>query len=496
MPAPNVCESEFRDYLVTHTRTTLQQFLENKKRKNIGELFGYAAAIEKSLSSAGYDSGFFDYFSKLKLLKVGQVYPVWATPAAYHWCAMMRLLIDAVLNRLSPPLLKQYLEFLNLDLEKAVIAHLNDFGRFVASAYLLARREVHFDVPVRISLPNTFPGSGIAFHCVDTTEQQPAISLCSLDQGTAGKLNALRSGLAGDRIRFNLNAGEHDRLAVLRMPRWQDEKGEIVIDSFEPCLRLPYVESWPRVQSGDELGMFLEILARAIGRLTKYDEGLGGEIIALTHSVVPMDSTGVAAEMSSGTSSAIFGACFLSLTEEPLFMAEMLLHEFCHNKLRLFEEAFPLLLPESQNTSKFYSPWRDDPRPLEGIQHGLFVFSSIAHFWLSVYLDPDAAEEERAIAQRRVATLVGQLENAQAEFCRFAKLTVYGHTFLETMSKRIQDLGSWTRGWDLQTMLPFFSGTLKEDSIRLLPLAEALSKHRANWERQFRGDGYGHSTSG
>jgi HEXXH motif-containing protein len=488
MTVANISEARFRDYLITSTQPLLGQFLEEKRRRNFGELFGYAAAIKTSLSSAGHDSGFFDYLSKLKLLKMGQVSSVWSTPAAYHWCAMMRLLIDAVLRPPSSShFLKQYLEFLNLDLERALIVHLNDFGRFVASAYLEAGTEAHFDVPVRISLPNALPSSGIALHYGSAAKGQPAvINLSSLNQKAIEKINVLRTGSAGDRIHLTFDAAEPDQLTVLNMPRWQGKNGDIVIDSFEPCLRLPYVECWPRVQSADELKMVLRVLGGAIDRLMKYDAELVGEIVMLTHCVTPMNSTAVGAEMNSGTSSAIFGACFLSLTTEPLFVAEMLLHEFSHNKLRLLEEEFPLLLPESQNTAEFYSPWRDEPRPLEGIQHGLFVFSSIAYFWLSVYLDPDAPEQERAMAQRRVATLIGQLQGALAEFRKFAKLTSHGHAFLEIISGRIQDLERRTRDWDSQNTLPFFSGILQDGSLKQLPLAEALSRHRANWEGQFR----------
>src|SRR5205085_12386498 len=112
------------------------------------------------------------------------------------------------------------------------------------------------------------------------------------------------------------------------------------IDAFEPCLTLPYVEAYPRCQSPTQSRRFLSIMESAMNRLAKYDPELVEEISLLTSSVTPMDAAAADAEMCSGTSSAIFGACFLSLTDEPLYLAEMLLHEFCHNKLRLFEEVF------------------------------------------------------------------------------------------------------------------------------------------------------------
>jgi HEXXH motif-containing protein len=204
-----------------------------------------------------------------------------------------------------------------------------------------------------------------------------------------------------------------------------------------------------------------------------------------------MDAAGEDAEMCSGTSSAIFGACFLSITDEPLYLAEMLLHEFCHNKLRLFEDFFGLLLPEASKIPQYYSPWRDDPRPLEGIQHGLFVFGSIAYFWLSICRNVGASEYQMALARRRVATLVCQLKYASEEFSLHATLTEHGQTFLNEMNDWIGDLDVQIEGWDLQDMLPVFSGVMSDKSLREVPVGEALFRHRSNWDCSYGADADG-----
>jgi len=60
-------------------------------------------------------------------------------------------------------------------------------------------------------------------------------------------------------------------------------------------------------------------------------------------------------------------------------VAESILHEAMHLKLTLIENIVPLVTEGSRMT--FYSPWRDEPRPLRGVLHGMFVFTAIYDFY-------------------------------------------------------------------------------------------------------------------
>lgn len=62
-----------------------------------------------------------------------------------------------------------------------------------------------------------------------------------------------------------------------------------------------------------------------------------------------------------------------------LRVAESILHEAMHLKLTLIEKHVDLVVPETTET--FYSPWRDEQRPVRGVLHGLFVFRAILDFY-------------------------------------------------------------------------------------------------------------------
>lgn len=75
---------------------------------------------------------------------------------------------------------------------------------------------------------------------------------------------------------------------------------------------------------------------------------------------------------------------FVSVCEDDsvlssLRVAESILHESMHLKLTLIERHLPLV--EASSNVTHYSPWRDEQRPLRGVLHGIFVFSSILNFY-------------------------------------------------------------------------------------------------------------------
>jgi hypothetical protein len=74
-----------------------------------------------------------------------------------------------------------------------------------------------------------------------------------------------------------------------------------------------------------------------------------------------------------------------------LRVAESILHESMHLKLSLIENVIPMVKANTGNL--YYSPWREEKRPAQGLLHGLFVFRAIFDFFttLNARLDSDIA---------------------------------------------------------------------------------------------------------
>ena len=62
-----------------------------------------------------------------------------------------------------------------------------------------------------------------------------------------------------------------------------------------------------------------------------------------------------------------------------LKIGEVLVHEFAHNELNLYQESKPVFKDDPERL--FYSPWRPDPRPLNGLFHGIYSFWHVAEFF-------------------------------------------------------------------------------------------------------------------
>lgn len=71
--------------------------------------------------------------------------------------------------------------------------------------------------------------------------------------------------------------------------------------------------------------------------------------------------------------------CEGASTQSNLRVAEGILHEAMHLKLTLVEEVLSLV--NTQSSAVYFSPWRDEMRPAQGVLHGLFVFRAIHDFY-------------------------------------------------------------------------------------------------------------------
>jgi HEXXH motif-containing protein len=99
------------------------------------------------------------------------------------------------------------------------------------------------------------------------------------------------------------------------------------------------------------------------------------------------------------------GAIALTEPTNPTRLAATLIHESQHYRLGALHDLRPLYRPSPRNL--LYSPWRNDPRPLSGVVHGIQAFLGVADFWLREPSDPIAdLEYTRHAGQLRVATEV------------------------------------------------------------------------------------------
>jgi len=105
---------------------------------------------------------------------------------------------------------------------------------------------------------------------------------------------------------------------------------------------------------------------------------------------------------------------FFSLCEEDslisdLRVAESILHEAMHLYLTLIENFVPLIKPYTKEV--YYSPWRDEERPIRGVLHGMFVFKAIKDCY-SLLLDQEIlnAQQDRDYVISRIEQIESEMK--------------------------------------------------------------------------------------
>ena len=94
-----------------------------------------------------------------------------------------------------------------------------------------------------------------------------------------------------------------------------------------------------------------------------------------------------------------------------LRVAENLIHETLHLQLTLFEGLSPLV--NTASTWSMHSPWKQERRPVQGLLHGLYVFSVLRWMWRQVS-ETTQNRTERDFALRRIAEIDEEVSSIRA----------------------------------------------------------------------------------
>jgi HEXXH motif-containing protein len=145
----------------------------------------------------------------------------------------------------------------------------------------------------------------------------------------------------------------------------------------------------------------------------------------------------------------LVGTIFLSEAYEDIRLVEAIVHEFHHNELHLLMEARLLFEPEPGRL--YYSPWRDDPRPLHGLFHALHVFSGVVDFYQHALATASLRAHHDTFRERSVQ-ICWQLRTGLSQVSS-APLTAAGRQIIDSIHAELRELESALGGLP-ETMPP------------------------------------------
>ncbi|HXC81149.1 MAG TPA: HEXXH motif domain-containing protein [Trebonia sp.] len=234
------------------------------------------------------------------------------------------------------------------------------------------------------------------------------------------------------------------------------EMAGILLDDIDP-FRMPAAA---HTAVAPDLSTWRPAFAGAWDLLRQHHPRVAAEVAAVIAVAVPL-ATPPHGQVSSSAPEA-FGAVAMSEPADARGLALTLAHEVQHMKLSAVLDL--VSLTHADDGSRYYAPWREDPRPASGLLQGTYAHLGVTGFWrrqraADAVGDADAVADTE-FARWREATAVGC-----GTLLASGQLTRDGERFVATMSATL-------RRW-LDEPVP--------GPARRLATAEN-ERHRARWE--------------
>lgn len=240
------------------------------------------------------------------------------------------------------------------------------------------------------------PGVG----AVRLADGEPAATLRVRDGGVEVRLAHRQVALPAD-------PAQDDGAGWLALRRLRSHRRgwrlDVQLDDLDPH-RTCYGRPLSKRLGAPRVRQWQHLLDSAWDLLVRHNPGRAAEVATGLAAMVPLSARSGAPGFSV-TSEDAFGAFALTQPRGPATFAATLVHEFQHSKLGALWRAVPLFDRAGKET--YYSPWRDDPRPLGGLMQGAFAFLSVADFWRALRTEPTVDERaEHEFARLREEVLL------------------------------------------------------------------------------------------
>ncbi|MFB9239118.1 HEXXH motif-containing putative peptide modification protein [Plantactinospora siamensis] len=225
------------------------------------------------------------------------------------------------------------------------------------------------------------------------------------------------------------------------MPGWQPLRTiaataagltvRLCLDDLDPYRNCGQRAAAERLDAAAVAG-WQRLLDEAWPILVESHRGYAEAIAAGLTTVVPLRAVRADQGMNV-TSNDAFGAMSLTRPADALGLALALVHEFQHAKLWALLDIERL--HDDDDEPRYYAPWRDDPRPLGGLLHGVYAFLAVTDFWRVQrhHLRGGAA----AAADREFARWRALVYEAHRGLAASTSFTPAGRRFLDGMRETL-----------------------------------------------------------
>jgi hypothetical protein len=155
--------------------------------------------------------------------------------------------------------------------------------------------------------------------------------------------------------------------------------------------------------------------------------------------IVPIEATACDAHLSI-TFNSRPGVLYMSLPEDWRILAEAIVHESDHQWLYALGQTGSIWSSAVEpQPARYYSPWRNDPRPLDGLLWGASAFVRVGEFWTALTVETERGLVEADWCGARAALALTQALHAIRTISLYGQLASTGSQLLHSLETRAQN---------------------------------------------------------
>jgi len=370
---------------------------------------------------------------------------LWRDPSAYFWARRAYELVGWCLNPAScTPELEKYCSAIGSEKpQEALALHLEEFKKLIIGLKMISGGEQRFRRPMETKVPFSIPGSRYS------VTGSGSVRVTGIDR----------------RMLEVVHNGESVRLEIGSRPAGADapriaECPTARRGAYELLLK-PEAFYLPGIGAADALrdvpDRFQEqqvaLLEEALELIERHQPFAYEHLCELVRVIALKPPA--SGQYSNVSYSDLPGAFILSAFQEPYWIADALIHELFHNRLFFIQEVEPILIePDGAEAAEFYSPWRDDLRPLNGLLHALYVHIQVVRFWSCVWRSGETSSQRKAyVADQAVRGTLG-LAIAARQLRLHGRFTKVGAELFEELESEVEAAVNAMRTLGLSPAVP------------------------------------------
>ncbi len=201
------------------------------------------------------------------------------------------------------------------------------------------------------------------------------------------------------------------------------------IDDLDPYRGL-FEPVAPDRLSTEAFKAWSDMLGRAWHLIVEHLPEFTAALPAGLDSIVPAPA--VPFRLPSASTGEAFGSAVIAEPDDPTTLAAALVHEFHHIELGGLQHL--VRMHDDDRTERLYAPWREDPRPLGGVVHGIYAFFGVTWCWKAF----SAAAPDDRLSAFEFAHWRGQIWRTLQAVRDDPALTDAGRRFLDGITERVR----------------------------------------------------------